>query len=343
MKFKVATQCMTYNHAAYIEQALEGFAKQRTPFAAVYVVVDDASTDGEPDLLRRWASLNLVTADSKQESYGDLIFARHKDNENAYFAILLLAENHYQTGRNNRKYDYIAQWCSNADYIALCEGDDCWINPNKLSMQVEYMDRFRDCVMTHTAFRYSKEGDFTANDAAEGTKFNLWAQEQGVDIRPHILDSNRYLIQTLTVLMRADAYFKAMDEVKQYDGMFLMSDTILWLSLLQYGTFHFFWQETATYRLHSDSATNQKSMARRVRFLLSCAEMRLTMAQKYGMPADLVWKFNKQYNRMLTKQLWIDPSYKPFVEQRYRNLFERMFYGLLRTRAVASIGKKLLH
>ena len=125
--------------------------------------------------------------------------------------------------------------------------------------------------------------------------------------------------------------------------MFLMSDTILWLSLLQYGTFHFFWQETATYRLHSDSATNQKSMARRVRFLLSCAEMRLTMAQKYGMPADLVWKFNKQYNRMLTKQLWIDPSYKPFVEQRYRNLFERMFYGLLRTRAVASIGKKLLH
>lgn len=342
-EFKVATQCMTYNHAAYIEQTLKGFAIQQTAFPVVYVVVDDASTDGEPDVLRKWAAQNLADANAVGKPYGDLFFARHKDNANAYFAILLLAENHYQTGRDKLKYEYIAQWCSKAAYIALCEGDDCWINPNKLSMQVEYMDRFQDCVMTHTAFRYSKEGHFTANDAAEGTKFNLRALEQGADIRPYILDGNRYLIQTLTVLMRAQAYFKAMKEMQQYDGMFLMSDTILWMTLLQYGRFHFFWQETAVYRLHADSATNQKSVARKVRFLLSCAEMRITMAQKYDMPLALKRKLYKQYNRMLTKYLWIDRDYKPFVEVRYRNVLERMFYGLLRTRMAGALGKKILH
>jgi glycosyltransferase involved in cell wall biosynthesis len=144
-KYKVATQCFTYNHRSYIKDTLDGFVIQQTDFPVVYVVVDDASTDGEPDYLRTWAenNLNLLEeiAYKKQMPYGELIFGAYNAKSNLYFAILLLSENHYQNGRDNQKLQYISEWCDNAEYIAICEGDDYWIDPKKLQMQVEALNR----------------------------------------------------------------------------------------------------------------------------------------------------------------------------------------------------------
>ena len=65
-KYMVCTQCMTFNHKSFIEETLRGFAMQQTTFPVVSVVTDDASTDGEPELLRTWAAdnLDLTAADA---------------------------------------------------------------------------------------------------------------------------------------------------------------------------------------------------------------------------------------------------------------------------------------
>ena len=40
-----------YNQSKYIEDALNGFIMQKTNFPFVCVIIDDASTDGEQDVI----------------------------------------------------------------------------------------------------------------------------------------------------------------------------------------------------------------------------------------------------------------------------------------------------
>ena len=62
--FKVCVRCMTYNQASYIEDALNGFCIQQTSFPFVCCILDDASTDGEPEVikkyLRKFSSTKIV-------------------------------------------------------------------------------------------------------------------------------------------------------------------------------------------------------------------------------------------------------------------------------------------
>lgn len=143
-KYMVATRCMTYNHAPYIEEALQGFAKQKTSFPIVTVIVDDASTDEEPEILRKWADDNLNIKDNaslwREMPYGHLAEGTLKGLENNTFVILLLSNNLTQKGLGWKKMEYIAEWNDNAKYIALCEGDDYWIDPLKLQKQVDFME-----------------------------------------------------------------------------------------------------------------------------------------------------------------------------------------------------------
>lgn len=55
-KALVAIRCITYNHEAYIRDALEGFIMQKTNFPFVAIVHDDASTDGTADIIREYAA-----------------------------------------------------------------------------------------------------------------------------------------------------------------------------------------------------------------------------------------------------------------------------------------------
>lgn len=46
--------CNTFNHAQYIKDALDGFCMQETTFPFVAIIVDDASTDGEPEIISHY-------------------------------------------------------------------------------------------------------------------------------------------------------------------------------------------------------------------------------------------------------------------------------------------------
>lgn len=152
-KYTVAVRCFTYNHAHYIEDTLRGFAMQETDFPVVNIIVDDASTDGEQDVIKKWVAENLdVTSGEvwREMPYGLLMEAPLRRNRNSTFVILLLSENHYQTGRGKMRLDYIEKWYGNAKYHSLCEGDDYWIHPMKLQRQVKFMESHSDYSMCFT-------------------------------------------------------------------------------------------------------------------------------------------------------------------------------------------------
>jgi len=159
-KYIVCTRCSTYNHAPYINDALKGFAMQEVTFPAVFCIMDDASTDGACDILKKWAEekLDFEEEDARNEAldYGNLIVAHLKGKKNLLFVIVLLKDNHFQMKKS--KLPYIAEWHECAKYIALCEGDDYWINPHKLQKQVDFMEDNPDYGMVSSASKIYTQG-----------------------------------------------------------------------------------------------------------------------------------------------------------------------------------------
>lgn len=114
---------LTYNHASYIEDTLKGIVMQQTNFPVVACVLDDCSTDGTADIVRRY-----------ETQYPDLI-------KGFYFE-----ENQFSKGQYT--FEALIPWVSSVKYIALCEGDDYWTDSLKLQKQVDFMDSHPDCKMS---------------------------------------------------------------------------------------------------------------------------------------------------------------------------------------------------
>ena len=148
-KYMVCVECKTYNHSKYIEDAMNGFCMQQTDFPFVCVIVDDASTDGELEVIQKYLVNHFDLEDKsivRNEETDDyvLTFARHKTNINCFFLVLSLKYNHY--GKKDKK-PYYSEWWNNAKYIAICEGDDYWIHPQKLQKQVDFLENNPGCSM----------------------------------------------------------------------------------------------------------------------------------------------------------------------------------------------------
>lgn len=149
-KFKVTVSCMTYNQSKYITDAMNGFTMQQTSFPFVCTIVDDASTDGEQEIIRKYVDKNFDLSEGsvafqKETDYAHIIYAQHKTNKNCYFAVLYLKENHYSQKKS--KKEYLEEWCGMCEYEALCEGDDYWIVSDKLEKQVDFLDANPDYSM----------------------------------------------------------------------------------------------------------------------------------------------------------------------------------------------------
>ena len=141
--YTVFIECMTFNHAPYIVDAMNGFCMQKTSFPFVVVIIDDTSIDGEPEVIKQYLQEHFDLEDKdivRKEETDDFIltFARHKENHNCFFAVYLLKYNHYSIGK--AKEPYYKDYIESTKYVALCEGDDYWTDPNKLQMQVDFLE-----------------------------------------------------------------------------------------------------------------------------------------------------------------------------------------------------------
>ena len=142
VNFKVLVRCFTYNQSKYIEDAINGFVMQKTNFPFVCLVMDDCSTDGEQGVIKAWMDreCDMEKAEYFEDDTTNGFFVRHNTNENCFFAVYFLKQNLYQ--EKERKNAYVNPWREHCEYEALCEGDDYWIDENKLQKQVGVLARF---------------------------------------------------------------------------------------------------------------------------------------------------------------------------------------------------------
>lgn len=115
----------TYNHAPYIRFCLDGMLKQKTNFIYEIIIHDDASTDGTSDIIREYA-----------KKYPELI------------KPIIQQQNQYSLHHNFANILDICIKKSSGKYIALCEGDDFWINPTKLQKQYDILEANKDIAIS---------------------------------------------------------------------------------------------------------------------------------------------------------------------------------------------------
>ena len=157
--YKVLVRCFTFNHSKYIEDALNGFVMQQTDFPFVCLIVDDASTDGEQQIIKAFLNkeCDMFKAQYYDTESAEVIIANHSTNRQCAIVVFFLKENHYSIKRTKRPY--VNLWRDHCKYEALCEGDDYWIDVKKLQKQVDFLECNLDYSMCFHRAEIIKEID----------------------------------------------------------------------------------------------------------------------------------------------------------------------------------------
>ena len=133
--------CMTtYNHEAYLAQAIESVLAQQTSFGVELVLGDDCSTDSTAAICREYAA-----------KYPGRV--------------------RFVTGQRNvgwrANYRRTFEACR-GKYVAYCDGDDWWSDPRKLQMQADLLESDPSCGMCYTrASNYYQNTGLTEPDHEE--------------------------------------------------------------------------------------------------------------------------------------------------------------------------------
>ncbi len=126
MHIQVSIICNTYNHEKYIKDALEGFIMQKTSFPFEVLIHDDASTDNTANIIREY-----------EKKYPDIVKPIYE------------TENQFSKGKgivSKIQYGRVQ-----GKYIAICEGDDYWIDPYKLQKQYDALEAHPEINICATA------------------------------------------------------------------------------------------------------------------------------------------------------------------------------------------------
>lgn len=114
-KTLISICCATFNHEEYIEKTIKGFLMQEGDFECEILIHDDASTDKTAEIIRKY-----------EKMFPNKIFPIYQ------------TENQFSQGK---KYSELNYERVKGKYVAICEGDDCWLDKTKLAKQISLMEK----------------------------------------------------------------------------------------------------------------------------------------------------------------------------------------------------------
>lgn len=263
----VSISCLTYNHAPYIRECMEGFLKQETTFPFEVLIHDDCSTDGTIDIINEYASKRP-----------DIIFP------------LFEKENQYSSGKPSGT----AVWNyprARGKYLALCEGDDYWTDPYKLQKQVIFLESHPEVGMCYTRVERLNQ--------SSGKIIDEWGGS--AETFEDLIKKNT--VPTLSTCFRLSLYKEYIDEVEPSRKNWLMGDYPMWLYFALKNKIKFIDDVSGCYRILKESASHSKSITKRYTFdksFKSIAEYFLKTNSDI-VKAEVIEKFlEKKHSLLLT-------------------------------------------
>ena len=208
----VTIRCLAFNQESYIRQCLEGFVMQKTNFRFEAIVHDDASTDGTAAIIKEYA-----------EKYPDII------------KPIFETENQYS--KRDGSIRRIMNEHTYGKYVALCEGDDYWIDPLKLQKQVDFLENHSDYSMC-----FHKVKVFRQTNNVNKSCLKLFNHlEEREYTGEEIL--GKWTVPTASVLFKKGIQTPP-------DKRFLYGDIILFLSCVEVGKIFCLNDTMSIYRRH---------------------------------------------------------------------------------------------
>lgn len=243
----VSVCCITYNHEPYIAQTLDGFLMQKTSFPFEVLVHDDASTDRTADIIRGY-----------EKKFPKIIKPIYQK------------ENQYSKGNRAILASFVYSRAQ-GKYIALCEGDDYWIDENKLQMQVDFLEKNPEYGMCYTRVK-----QFIQNIK----KFSRVLFGKNVkDFEDLLFNGNR--IPTLTTVFKKDLLDNYLKDIYPQDKGWLMGDYPMWLYFTHESKVQFLDKVTSVYRVLENSASHSDEVEKSVAFGKSCWDIQNFFSKQY--------------------------------------------------------------
>lgn len=250
----VSVLMVTYNHAQYIGHAIEGVLRQATTFSFELIIGEDASTDSTFEIARRY-----------QKRFPEKI-------------RIIASDKNTGLRRNGRRVRDAAR----GKYVAYCDGDDFWHDPEKLQRQVDFLEKNPDYVLVHS--------NYDAHYVTRKRHIRSCIPPSSLNDQNAYYEilTNRRMVLTVTVCLRANLLQKiAAEHPEIADPTWPFGDAQTWLEMARLGKVKYLPESLATYRFLSESASQSRDRKRVYQFRVKVRDLMLHYLNKYGCPAAI--------------------------------------------------------
>ncbi len=225
---------ITYNHEKYILDALNGVFSQKFNFKCELVIFDDCSTDSTVELIQKY----------------------FKENDSIFESITLNV-NPINLGVSKNFFSSL----SNCDgkYIAICEGDDFWIDSLKLNKQVDFLENNDDYVICYHKVKILNSFEYLDD------YFNQKNISQFSDHNDLIVFGN--YMQTCSLV------FKNLFKLFPIEKVNFLNDYILLFWISQFGKIYRFNESMGVYRIGTGIWSTLNSKMQTIHTLNSLCEV----------------------------------------------------------------------
>lgn len=254
---------ITYNHEKYVEQAIDSILMQKTSFNWKLIIADDCSTDSTRSILKRY-----------QQKYPEKIH-------------LILQEKN--VGPATNFVDLIT--FPKSKYIAYLEGDDYWMDENKLQKQVGFLEANPDCVLSFHKAKILKASGELVDDFITNVPENY----ETIDTLARL---GNY-IHSPTIVFRNNLI-----QLPPEYALCPMGDYFLYLLLAEHGKLNYIEEEMAIYRygvgIHSTHTQIKMAKANIKLFTLLISYTKSSTINEIYL--ERLWKLQTHFEDLIRKE-----------------------------------------
>jgi len=258
----ISVVILTFNHEAYVQQAIQSVLDQQTTSRFEIIIGDDYSSDNTRQIINGY-----------KKQYPALITTYYPEKNNGLLS----------------NYTNCIKLCK-GKFLASCAGDDYWHNSEKLQKQLKLFIHHPEIGVVHS------DADFfyqpTGKRIKAYRKSNKTIILSGFIYEKLLIDN---FILALTAMVRLDLIKQFVDFEEYLNLGFFMEDYPMWLELSYHSKIEYLDESLATYRIHKKSIRNNENPAKLLDFLNTTYNVKNHFINKYGCTDEVKLLVEERY------------------------------------------------